>query len=73
MVMRGVGVGEGTGVGAGDGVGVGVWANVSSGILVATIPAAPIAGKSFTNDRRPTREVFFFFFMVLVGEIAKDD
>jgi hypothetical protein len=72
-VIRGAGVGDGTGVGSGDGVGVGVWPNVSSGILVATIPAAPIAGKSFTNDRRPTRVVFFFFFIVLVGAIAKDD
>ena len=49
-MIRGVGVGEGLGDGSGDGEGV--CANVFSGILLATKPAAPIAGNNFTKDRR---------------------
>jgi len=52
LVMRRAGVGDGTGDGRGDGVGVGVWAIEVSGSLVATNPAAPMAGSSFTKDRR---------------------
>jgi len=48
--MRGAGVGEGLGDGKGDGEGV--CAKVFSGVLLATKPAAPIAGNNLTKDRR---------------------
>ena len=50
FVIRGAGVGDGDGDGSGEGVGV--WAEVVSGSFVATKPAAPRAGSSFTNVRR---------------------
>jgi len=50
LVMRGGGVGEGDG--DGNGVGVGVCASAVTGKLDAANPAAPRAGKSFTNARR---------------------
>jgi len=50
FVIRSGGVGDGDGDGSGEGVGV--WAEVVSGSFVATKPAAPRAGSSFTNVRR---------------------
>jgi hypothetical protein len=50
FVIRGAGVGDADGDGSGEGVGV--WAEVLSGSFVTTKPAAPRAGRSFTNVRR---------------------
>jgi len=44
--MRGVGLVDGSGDGEG------LCANVFSGVFDATKPAAPNAGKNFTNERR---------------------
>ena len=69
FVMRGAGVGDG--LGDGSGVGEAVWANASSGNFETPRPAAPSAGRSFTNVRRPTvvlllrvLEILFFFMIV---------
>ena len=65
--MRRAGVGDG--LAEGSGVGVGVCANVLSGSFVATSPAAPSAGSSFTNDRR-LFEVFGFGSASTVAELG---
>ena len=64
--MRGSGVGDGDGVGDIVGEGVGVCA-VDNEILVAAKPATPMAGRAFTNERRPT-DAFDFFELVLFEE-----
>src|SRR2546425_13210759 len=61
FVMR-CGVGDGDGDGKGVGVGVGVCAAAGSERFDAARPAAPSAGRSFTNARRsrPTSAPFGF-------------
>jgi len=48
---------------------VGLWARELSGSLVATIPAAPIAGSSFTKERRLDEVEAFCFDSFLFASV----
>src|SRR5882672_5585262 len=55
LLMR-KGVGDGRG--EGDAVGVGIWASAFKGKPETVKPAAPAAGRSLTNERRPMLRFF---------------